>query len=160
MPKHDEDFDYFRGKCIGDLAGCADRCKSGDGGDCQVLALDLQEIDADEDVFEALYLRACRLGIASGCTNRAAGMTFREPRSAKSDACAARTYQKTCRRNDAWGCTMYGEHLMYGVGVGKDVELAIRMFRKACGFDEEFEACIKAKRLLKEIEEAQRSSAP
>jgi TPR repeat protein len=163
MPAHDEDPHYVPGKCASDLAGCAEGCKSNDAGDCLALALALEErergteTETDEPIFEALYLRACRLGIASGCTNRAAGMAYREPESAKANACAARTYQKTCRRDDAWGCTMYGFHLMRGKGVGKDPDLAIRMFRKACGFDEEFEACIKAKRLLKEIEEERRA---
>jgi hypothetical protein len=159
MPSYEDDSAYVAGQCKGDLATCADRCKSDSAIDCYALALALERMETDVDVFQALYLRACRLGIPSGCTNRAAGMTYREPRSAKSETCAARTYQKTCRLNDAWGCTMYGEHLMYGDGVGKDVELAIRMFRKACGFDEKFEACVKAKRLLKEIED-ERSEPP
>jgi TPR repeat protein len=155
MPAYQEDSHYFAGKCKGDLATCADRCQANDGGDCYALALALEgmetETQSDEVVFEALYLRACRLGVVSGCTNRAAGMTVREPESA--DACAARTFAQTCERDDAWGCTMYGYHLMTGRGVEKDLDRAARMFRRACGYDETFAACTKAKRLLQEIED-------
>jgi TPR repeat protein len=102
---------------------------------------------------EALFLRACRLGITSGCTNRAAGMTHLAPETAESNACAARTLAQTCRRDDPWGCTMYGYHLMRGAGVQKDPDLAIRMFRRACRINESFAACTKAKLLLKKIED-------
>jgi TPR repeat protein len=48
---------------------------------------------------------------------------------------------------------MYGFHLMRGLGVQKDLDLAIHMFHRACGYDESFAACTKAKSLLKEIED-------
>jgi len=157
MPGYDRDSGYVVGRCEGDLAGCAERCAADDGPDCYALALVLEsretETQSDEPVFEALYLRACRLGLATGCTNRAAGLTYRDPVTAASDACAARTFGETCSRDDAWGCTMYGFHLMSGRGVPKDLEQAARMFEKACGYDETFVACTKAKRLLKQIED-------
>ena len=158
IPMYDKDSGYVAGRCEGDVAGCAERCEANDGGDCYALALVLEgretETQSDEFVFEALYLRACRLGLATGCTNRAAGLTYREPVTAVSDACAARTFAETCKRDDAWGCTMYGFHLMSGRGVPKDLDRAARMFRRACGYDETFVACTKAKRLLKQIEDA------
>lgn len=157
MPGYDRDSGYVAGRCEGDLAGCAARCEAEDGGDCYALALVLEsretETQSDEPVFEALYLRACRLGLATGCTNRAAGLVYRDPVTAESDACAARTFAETCSRDDAWGCTMYGFHLMSGRGVAKDLDQATRMFEKACGYDETFVACTKAKRLLKQIED-------
>jgi TPR repeat protein len=42
---------------------------------------------------------------------------------------------------------------MDGEGVKEDLDLAIRMFRRACRIDEEFEACTKAKGWLKAIED-------
>ena len=159
MPAYDEDSHYVEGRCEGDLAGCAERCQSNDGGDCYALALALEARETDEPVFEALYLRVCRLGLATGCTNRAAGMTYRESVTPESDACAARTFAKTCERNDAWGCTMYGFHLMNGRGAPKDLDAAARMFHKACGYDEAFVACTKAKSLLKKIED-ERNALP
>ena len=70
MPGHDRDSGYVAGRCEGDIAGCAERCAADDGPDCYALALVLEtretETQSDEPVFEALYLRACRLGLVTG----------------------------------------------------------------------------------------------
>jgi hypothetical protein len=103
----------------------------------------LQKI-RDNPVSEALFLRACTLGIVSGCTNRAAGMD-------RPDACAIRTFQVGCDRDDPWACTMIGFHLIRGIGIAQDRERARQALAKSCRFGEDDPACEYAKRLLNEI---------
>src|SRR5262249_32146117 len=99
-------------------------------------------------VSEALFLKACTLGVVSGCTNRAANM--HRP---IGDACAVRTFQSACDRNDPWACTMIGFHLIRGIGIAKDRERARQALAKSCRYGEDDPACEYAKRLLKEIGE-------
>lgn len=151
MPSTPIDSDYSLSRCQANLEACRARCEAGDGIECFALALSVQALDTDFVIAEALFLRACRLGIAAGCTNRAAGMTYLGPSTPALNECAARTFRMSCERGDAWGCTMYGDHLMRGLGVPKDLDLAARMLARACTYDESFIACTRAKELLQKI---------
>lgn len=154
MPDSPERLYYFPAICQADLQACVARCKEGDANDCYTAALSLQALKSDDPIAEALFLRACRLGIDSGCTNRAAGMTYPGPPSQEDVDCAVRTFRKTCDRDDSWGCTMYGSHLGRGEGVPRNLDDAARMLRKACAIDAKGLACRYAKGLLKQIEDA------
>jgi hypothetical protein len=94
MPWFEEDVHYPAGRCKPDLQPCVDRCESSDANACYALAVAVQALETDDPISEALFLRACRLGIVSGCTNRAAGMTYLDPENPKSVPCAARTFRK------------------------------------------------------------------
>jgi len=137
---------YFSTKtCAAAPEACLRSCQTGDANDCFAAALVLQEI-RHTPVSEALFLRACALGIVSGCTNRAAGMERTE-----GQACAIRTFQKGCDRDDPWACTMIGFHLIRGIGIAKDRERARQALSKSCRLGDDDPACENAKRLMNEI---------
>jgi TPR repeat protein len=133
---------------IGDDA-CMRKCVSGDAGACYWLAQSVQE-KAEKPVSEALFQRACTLGIASGCTNRAAGML-----AVKDDAsvlaCTYRSFERTCALGDAWGCTMQGLQLVRGLGVEPDADEALRVLQGACRNGEDDPACQSGQALRQEI---------
>lgn len=114
----------------------------------------------EQRLSEALFLRACKLGSDSGCTNRAAGILLLEPQRADRLTCSARTFEETCRRRDAWGCTMYGSALLYGHGVAANAEHARAVLPFACSLDEADEACLKARLLLEQLDAAERQGKP
>jgi hypothetical protein len=145
MPERETRVYYSTKACAAAPEGCLRSCQMGDANDCFAAALMLQEI-RHTPVSEALFLRACALGIVSGCTNRAASMDR-----ADGDACAIRTFQKGCDRDDPWACTMIGFHLIRGIGIAKDQERARQALSKSCRFAEDDPACEYAKRLASEI---------
>ena len=101
---------------------------------------------------EALFQRACSLGVASGCTNRAAGMLRAAGTSDhRLDQCAAATFAKACELEDPWACTMYASHLVRGAGVNKDAKLALRVLEKSCKYGKDDPACENAMQIREEI---------
>lgn len=153
MPQFEEEIYYLADDCKPHLRTCFDECKSDDANACYALALTVQELDTDDAVAEALFLRSCDLGIPSGCTNRAAGMMTSSPETAELLACTARTFERTCGKDDAWGCTMLGFQQVRGAGVIKDLERAGHSAQKACAIARESEACKYAKALGQMIED-------
>jgi hypothetical protein len=151
MPETEWQADYGPRFCRTHLGSCLEQCREDDASACYALARAIEDVDINDSTADPVYLRACRLGIASGCTNRASRMTYFKPVAPGADRCAARTFEKTCEWGDAWGCTMYGRHLISGAGVQRNLDLAARVLRKSCLYDETFEACTIAKDLLKEI---------
>lgn len=145
MPARETPLDYSIEQCAAAPEGCLRSCRTGNASDCYAAALVLREIRHNR-VSEALFLRACALGIVSGCTNRAAGMERDE-----GPACAIQTYQKACDRDDPWACTMIGFHLARGIGVAEDRERARQALSKSCRFGESDQACEYAKRLMEEL---------
>src|SRR3954469_6852492 len=75
---------------------CRKSCRSGTAGDCYAAALVTQRVK-DGPLAQALFQRSCVLGVASGCTNRAADSERHE-----GNACAIRTYELACDRDDPW----------------------------------------------------------
>jgi hypothetical protein len=73
MPARETRSNYFKGRCATTLEQCLGNCRAGDANDCYASALVLQEI-RNSPVSEALFPRACTLGVVSRCTNRAAVM--------------------------------------------------------------------------------------
>jgi TPR repeat protein len=145
MPARETKLDYSSDRCATDLERCLDNCRAGDASDCYASALILQRV-RNNPISEALFLKACSLGIVSGCTNRAASME----NSGRSD-CVVQTFQRGCDHNDPWACTMFGFHLVRGIGIAKDRERARQVLSKSCRFGETDKACLSGRGLLKEI---------
>ncbi len=118
----------------GRLPAALERCRSGAAGACYEAALELQRTTETSTLSTPLFLRACALGDASGCTNAAAN-TFDE-------ACGVKVFSATCERgDDPWGCTMLAMQLVRGKETPHDVPRARAALRRACRFGEEDPAC-------------------
>ena len=148
MPARAARSGYFEQRCKTSVERCVDSCRTGNAGDCYAAALVLQEV-RNNPVSEALFLRACSLGIVSGCTNRAAGMDS----GGGGSACAVQTFEKGCERDDPWACTMIGFYLLRGIGLEKDHTRAKQLLSKSCRFGDSDLACGYAKGLLQEIKD-------
>lgn len=144
MPAREVTSDYSLERCTVALEPCLSSCRAGNANDCYASAQVLQKV-RNNPISDALFLKACELGIMSGCTNRAAGMD-----SGKGGSCAIRTYERACDHNDPWACTMMGMHLVRGIGIAKDHERAKQVLSRSCRYGEGDEACGLAKRLMKE----------
>ncbi|TWB01638.1 sel1 repeat family protein [Bradyrhizobium stylosanthis] len=132
--------------CTAAVEQCLGRCRAGNAGDCYSAALVVQRTIKTGPLSDALFLRACKLGAASGCTNVAASME-----DSGDYTCPNRTYELACDRDDPWACTMMGFHLIKGIGVEKNNDRARRVLAKSCRFGDLDEACSNAKAFLKEI---------
>jgi len=150
FPGVETPLDYRRGECASNIAPCLDRCQSDDGTACYVAALRLQILNAPTDYSEALFLKACRLGIASGCTNRAAGILALETDKPTPWTCVNRTFEAMCQKDDPWACTMWGSSLLHGRGMPPDVGRARQVLPRGCRISEEDPACVAARSLLAE----------
>lgn len=139
---------------IGDDA-CLRKCVSGDAGACYWLAQSVQE-KAEKPVSEALFQRACTLGIPSGCTNRAAGMFMAARDDPSMLACTYRSFARACAFDDPWGCTMQALQLSRGLGVEPDNDAALRVLQGACRNGEDDPACQSGEALRQEIKAIKR----
>lgn len=160
MPPVEQRLNYDREGCAADLGRCINQCHNADANACYGLALTLQQRKTDPDAnqqAEAVFLQACKNGIASGCTNRAAGMQYTE--GDRQLACANRTYRATCDRQDPWGCTMLGAALYHGEGLKRDLPAAKRALKKGCDGDDDDPSCQAAKDLLSRIADEEAASA-
>lgn len=152
MPESEIEADFAEESCGQNPLECYERCKNENGNACYALAVLLQQNSGiEQDEAEPLHLRACRLGIVSGCTNRAAAILNLEQDNADAVRCSVNTFKKTCEKNDPWGCYMLGHTLAYGKGVKVDLDKSISVLTKACRFGLEDEACRSAKLLEKQI---------
>jgi len=157
MPATEQGTKMLEDLCVNDLPACLDRCQARDPSGCYSAALRVQQLRSDVAASEALFLRACRLGSMSGCTNRAAGMTKNGDEGEAAVRCAVRTFQRTCQANDPWGCTMLGWHLIEGQGIERDLDRARRALNQACvPFGDEDPACVRAKELLEQVDGAEK----
>lgn len=130
-------------------AACIAACRSGKGEYCYWLANALQTTAPDDKASEILFQRSCKLGVASGCTNRAAAM-MKETEGAKS--CPARTFRRTCAANDAWGCAMYGFILSRDKSDPRNKQRALEVLENACQYGEEDPACRSATALRRDLQ--------
>lgn len=150
FPGTEVSLQYQGEACAADLAACIDRCESNDANACYAAALRVQELKAPPDYAEALFLKACRGGMASGCTNRAAGMLMPASPGAEPWPCVNRTFEAMCGRSDPWACTMWGASLLHGNGVPRDLDRARSILPKGCLLGEDDPACEAARKLLVE----------
>lgn len=144
--------DYLMGDtCKLNLGLCFMKCESGNASACYWLGYDVQQAGGNADTANILFQRACKLGVVSGCTNRATVMSAGAPQDAAVQECAVRTYKKTCAHNEPWGCTLYALHLSRGIGVKADPDLALRMLARSCLYGKDDPACSNAMALKQEI---------
>ena len=156
IPDSETEIEYGSAGCLENAETCFDKCKNNDGNACYALALLIQE---KKDIFqkqsEFLFLRACKLGVVSGCTNRAAAIFNLKEADEKSVKCAVDTFEKTCEKDDPWGCTMFGFALMQGKSRPKNPEKALEILAKSCKYGDADDACKMAKQLIQEIKKSQ-----
>ncbi len=107
MPMTETAVQHLAKDCALNPGTCLERCAAENGSACYGLALFLQEQAIGEkeveNYAEMLFGQACQLGIVSGCTNRAAGMLALETNDEAALTCIARTFEKTCAKEDPWG---------------------------------------------------------
>lgn len=123
---------------------------------CYNLALGLQTLKFDDEA-EVMFQQACRLGVAAGCTNRAAGMLSARPENRRVMRCATKSFAKACDWKDPWGCTMYAGQLVSGDGVKKDNQKALLVMKKSCLNGQDDPACQAAQRIKQYVKAEQQS---
>lgn len=156
IPESETKVEYLSEGCADDPQVCLDKCKENDGNACYSLALLVQEKKwLEMEYYDTLFLRACKLGVVSGCTNRAASILNLKADDEKAVICAGNTFEKTCEKKDPWGCTMFARILYYGLGRPKDSEKALQVMAESCKYGEEDEACKAAQELTREIKKSQ-----
>lgn len=134
--------------CATGPTSCLSKCLKGSSNHCFGLANNLQAEEVDKKYAEKLYALACKQGLVTACTNRAAGMMRFSPERKK---CYAQSFKLTCSKSDAWGCTMYALVLSRGIGIEKNRDLALAALKTGCKHGIEDEACRYAKELEREI---------
>jgi hypothetical protein len=149
--------------CDKRLAWCAEQCFAADAAACYSLARYFRRDMRSVALGDPLLYRACAQGIMSSCTRRAYEMTASFQRSGNQlnveftdnvqvNACAARTYEKTCALGDAWGCALHANNLFHGFEVKQDWKKAREAAERACASESEIEACLSAKNLLSRLD--------
>ena len=159
MPERNHWEEFSSAYCV-DRDLCLDECELGRVQSCYALAHALEEEGADPVPVQALFLRACSLGVPSGCTNRAAGIMKNTARTAQDERCARASFEKTCVAGDPWGCAMFGALLGHGVGGERDVERSLGMLERGCRLGPGGDACNYARRAEREIREQRDDAAP
>lgn len=83
------------------------QCRLGLGESCVALAYSAEKDSTSQNEAQALYLRACDLGLANACTNYAASIWVGTT-SAEQNTCARRTFESACLANEQFACGMVG----------------------------------------------------
>ncbi len=152
FPKNETEFVYHEDNCKSSPKECLENCENENGGDCYSLAILIQrQIDSKQNEANPLFYRACKFGIISGCTNLAAGKFDPESGDSASLKCSVDTFEKTCEKDDPWGCTMFGMVLASGKGRQQNSDEALKVLSKSCKYGIEDEACSRAEQLKQTI---------
>lgn len=146
MPEFQMPIRYLGEVCVEDPKKCVEGCKGSDANACFALALAIEPIRGNTKLADALFLRACSLGIVNACSNRASSM------SSDVAACQVRTYEKSCNRRDAWACLTLGMYLARGMGVERDLPRARRLITESCELVDDDEWCNYGLDMLMEID--------
>ncbi|MGE8643961.1 hypothetical protein [Acinetobacter vivianii] len=137
--------------CEDNQSKCYQLCLKNDAVACYFSALSLQEANYKLPA-EQLFQRSCELGVASGCTNRAAGMlSFTEHLTAEQKKCIFSTFEKTCDWRDPWGCTMFADQLISEENTEPNYKKALNVLNYSCKYGNDDPACQSAKELRKFI---------
>lgn len=134
------------------LEKCLGRCVSGQGPSCYWLGQNLQSAKADDTAVEALFQRSCKLGVGSGCTNRAASILVDKNGDRTLESCALRTFERTCAFDDPWGCTMFALELTRSSESEQDRARALAALEKSCRYGSDDPACTAAKQLTEQLQ--------
>jgi TPR repeat protein len=159
MPAKTVEGDYS--KCMAGDASCIATCKGGGAVACYGAALH-QQAQKHLELSDALFLRACKLGAASGCTNRAASLLASSPNPTPATLrCASATFERSCAAHDPWGCTMFATMLVRGMGTVQDLNRARMVLDDSCIHGDTDPACGAAATLRLQIDKAlQEQTAP
>ena len=137
--------------CEDNQSKCYQLCLKNDGVACYFSALSLQDANY-KFTAEQLFQRSCELGIASGCTNRTAGMlNFAEHLTTEQKKCIFSTFEKTCDWRDPWGCTMFADQLISEENTEPNYKKALNVLNYSCKYGGGDPACQSAKELRKFI---------
>jgi len=153
LPSRFSSTGYGKATCLGGrLRDCLRECEQGSSQSCYHVAIEGQAERLDGAVVSALFVRACRLGNPSACTNAAAGRT----RPAKAyDLCSVETFRRICEREgDPWACTMTASELASNVQDAQDRARIRDLTDAGCRFGPSDPACVAAMRVLESIERA------
>ena len=86
-----------------------------------------------------LYGLACNNGIAAACTDlaglHAGPFDKHETDLPKDQTMAATLYQRACDAGDGEGCGMLADRYETGIGVEKNLDTALELYRKAAGME-------------------------
>lgn len=158
LPRNNVEVSYLDEGCENNPKKCLEDCKNEDGNACYSLALLIQRrIDVEQEEANPLFFRACKFGIISGCTNFAAAKFNLDADNLETVKCSVNTFEKTCEKNDAWGCTMFGMVLIQGTIRQQDLDKALKVLSKSCKYGNEDEACKNAKLLEQQVEELKKT---
>jgi TPR repeat protein len=158
IPLIEKPVTYLDEGCENNAQKCLEQCKNEDANACYSLALLIQKrIDLKKEEANPLFLRACKFGIISGCTNIAAARFNIDDTDSETVKCSIDTFEKTCERDEPWGCTMFGMVLTHGTGRPQDLDKALKVLSKSCKYGDEDEACKSAKSIEQQITDFKKS---
>ncbi len=142
--------DYTSPACEDNLGQCVAQCRDGDAQQCLGAAY-IHEALENDDFADALFLRACEMGVVIACTNRAARLRY----SGLGDAtCNSRTFAVSCDRGDEFGCAMHGIMLSDAEeGVTPNLALAKERLARACELNDDSDGCDLARETLEVLEQ-------
>ena len=150
IQKQDIEFFNETSVCEKNENRCLKLCLNGSSDHCFGLANHFNKSDETSGAFaRPLYAKSCQLGLVSSCTNVAAGI--KNDDGLEEAQCYTKTFEKTCKLDDPWGCTMFAVSLIYGDGVDRDLDKALLVMRGSCRFGETDRACSTAMELASEI---------
>ena len=129
---HDLDTHWARRDCAVDAATCRTACETDhDPGACMSLGIALEKSPVTAKDATSSYLRACELGLASGCTNYAAFL-WKHNRKNAAAACAAAMFDKTCAVGDPFACGMVGRMIVDDATGPADLARGQARLEQAC----------------------------
>ncbi|MDX2092385.1 MAG: hypothetical protein SFX73_31265 [Kofleriaceae bacterium] len=120
----------YRRKCL-DAGNCAIACTDGSGDACIAHAYTVQQ-ERDSDAAQEWFVRACKLGVANGCTNVGAYFWTRDEASPADDACGKRLFELACNAGEAFACGMFGRVLAAEAETPEQQQAARRQLDSAC----------------------------
>jgi hypothetical protein len=94
-------------ECAASDQSCKTKCDDGNGEYCLARAYTLQKESGSDEEIEELFRKACKSGMANGCTNHAAGIWGRE-HSEKEFLCVNNTFSRSCGAGEHFACGMAG----------------------------------------------------
>lgn len=120
-----------RAACNHNRSACRKACFSGDGDSCFNLAIAVQlDGDLHNDEISDYFKRACRSGLASGCTNWAAGEWLGS--SSREWSCLYRIFDRSCDSGEPFGCSMTARMLIEESRTPFDRWVAFVQLTNAC----------------------------
>lgn len=120
-----------RTDCATTGSTCRDDCLAGDADACVAEARALELDPAAVGEVALLYHHGCELGLATACTNFAAGIWARSHTEAALE-CATRIFEKTCKARDHFGCGMFGRIVVDGAETPDEIVQARALLEGSC----------------------------